>query len=346
MGTGTTGEVLLMDMDGRTVHRWTDPRRNPGPMIMPVLLAGGDILVIQGPVGLIRLDWNSNLVWQRRLQPHHDIAFLADSTFYVLDAVVMRYRGLSVKFPRILRMTLGGDIISEWLAYDHLDELKREFDQTSFLDTVLDSLVVKTDPTRKGLTIPDSFLADNAGAGRVIYDYFHANTLEILPENASGDRDDRFRPGNILTCFRNVNQIAVLDSSGERVLWAWGEGELEWPHCPTMLRNGNILVFDNGVERGYSRVLEVDPLTEAIEWEYVGDPPASFYSRTRGFCQRLPNENTLICQSNDGRVFEVTRQGRIVWEWLNPEIVDGRRSHVNRVVRIDPDAVEPLLAGG
>lgn len=342
-GTGTSGEVLLIDMEGRVAHRWTDPRESPGSMIFPVLLAGGDILAIQGPRGLVRLDWNSNLIWETRLNPHHDIAFLPDSTFYVFDAVIKRHRKLTVKFPTIVHMSLDGVAISKWSAYEHLDDLKQGFDRTSFLDTVLDSLGVPQGGNRGVAGIPDRFLARNAQAGQAIYDYFHANTLEILPENASGAADERFRRGNILICFRNVNQIAVLDQDMTQVLWAWGEGELEWPHNPTMLDNGNILVFDNGVEREYSRLIEVNPLTESIEWEYLGDPPSSFFSRTRGSCQRLPNGNTLICESNSGRAFEITRDGRIVWEWLNPDIVDGRRTQIYRVERIAPGVVESLL---
>jgi len=110
-----------------------------------------------------------------------------------------------------------------------------------------------------------------------------------------------------------------------------------------MLGSGNILVFDNGPERGYSRLIEVNPLTETIEWEYVGNPPSSFFSRTRGSCQRLPNGNTLVCESNKGRAFEVTREGRVVWEWFNPEIVEGKRSLIYRMERLAPDVVEPLL---
>ena len=343
IGAGTSGEVLLIDMNGRTAHKWVDPRERPGSMILPVLIAGGDILVIQGVRGLIRLDWNSNMVWERRLHPHHDIAFLPDSTFYVFDAVVKRHRGFAVKFPIILRMSLDGDVISKWLAYEHLDELKQGFDRASFLDTVLDSLKVRHGRPRRSAKIPDRLLAYNARPGQAIYDYFHANTLEILPENASGITDRRFRRGNILTCFRNVNQIAVLDQDMKQVLWAWGEGELEWPHNPTMLANGNILVFDNGVERGYSRLIEVNPLTGSIEWQYVADPPTGFFSRTRGSCQRFPNGNTLVCESNNGRAFEITREGRIVWEWRNPDTVDGRRSQIYRMERIDPSVIEPLL---
>ncbi len=91
-----------------------------------------------------------------------------------------------------------------------------------------------------------------------------------------------------------------------------------------MLPNGNILIFDNGTRRGYSRILEIDPATEATVWSYVGDPPESFFSAYVSGQQRLPNGNTLICEGgtreifNGGRIFEVTAGGEIVWEYRNP----------------------------
>jgi hypothetical protein len=37
-----------------------------------------------------------------------------------------------------------------------------------------------------------------------------------------------------------------------------------------------------------------------------------------GIAQRLTNGNTLITESSFGRFFEVTSQGEIVWEYVNP----------------------------
>ena len=101
-----------------------------------------------------------------------------------------------------------------------------------------------------------------------------------------------------MVCFRNVNQISVLEKDTYRILWSWGEDQLEWPHHSTMLENGHILIFDNGVRRQYSRVLELDPVVKAIVWEYVAEPREDFYSYTRGSAQRLPNGNTLISESD------------------------------------------------
>ena len=68
----------------------------------------------------------------------------------------------------------------------------------------------------------------------------------------------------------------------------------------------------------YSRAVEVNPATNKIEWEYKADPPQSFYSSLVSSARRLPNGNTLICEGMKGRLFEVTMEGEIVWEYLSP----------------------------
>jgi hypothetical protein len=103
-----------------------------------------------------------------------------------------------------------------------------------------------------------------------------------------------------------------------------------------LLDDGNILLFDNGTER--SRVLELDPLTARIVWSY--GPPEGFFSGSRGSNQRLPNGNTLITESNTGRVFEVTPDGRRVWEFANPAINDEQvREAIWRMTRFDPETL-------
>ena len=103
---------------------------------------------------------------------------------------------------------------------------------------------------------------------------------------------------------------------------------------------GNILLFDNGGYAGfgsllpglpphypnrlrdYSRVIEFDPRTLEIVWEYENRQPLEgerkFFSSFISGAQRLPNSNTLITEGIRGRVFEVTQQGEIVWEFISP----------------------------
>lgn len=85
-----------------------------------------------------------------------------------------------------------------------------------------------------------------ARTGRLPFDYFHINAITVVPPASLQDPDSRFQAGNLLICLRNINQIAVLEKGTYRLLWSWGEEELQWPHYPTMLESGHILLFDNG----------------------------------------------------------------------------------------------------
>jgi hypothetical protein len=83
------------------------------------------------------------------------------------------------------------------------------------------------------------------------------------------------------------------------------------------------MIFDNGCQRheykpSYSRVVEIDPNTDEIVWEYMAPYPADFYSCVCCVSERLPNGNTVICESWHGRIFEVTHDGELVWEYVSP----------------------------
>jgi len=76
------------------------------------------------------------------------------------------------------------------------------------------------------------------------------------------------------------------------MIWNWGRGELSGAHDATVLSNGNILVFDNGINRKWSRVVELDPLKREIVWQYQGTSEGDLWSRTRGSSQRI--EGSLL----------------------------------------------------
>ena len=336
-------EVLLMDMHGKIVHRWhyPDQRKRRWTWTAPLMLPNGDVVVVSKRKNIKRLDWNSNLLWKLDVAAHHEVSLAPDSTIYTIICEMKEYRGMAVRFACILHLTLDGEEIDRWSTYDHLDEIKASFDTRSFLDNILDSLAACRGIGSVETTVPGRLEVWKGKDGN-IYDYFHMNTVSVLPENESGG-DPRFKPGNLLICCRNVNQIAILDRDTREILWVWGEGELQWPHHPTMLANGNILVFDNGPIRRYSRVIELDPVSRKIVWQYVGDPPETFYTYEKGSAQRLPNGNTLICEGDRGRALEVTVSGEIVWEWINPMQERMRRVQLYRMIRLSPDYVEPHL---
>jgi len=341
-----TSEVVLMDMTGTVVNTWAYPDGPARVWDFARMLDNGDVIVIRKFHDVIKLDWNSQLVWRNDLKSHHEITFLPDSTIYVIGREVHEHRRLRVRFPAIVRLSECGKEIERWSTFANLEEIKRKFDQSSFIDTILDSLIADgVDPkTWEPLSAHAESVKAEIDAWPRRYDQFHMNTISIIPDTPLGRSDPRFGEGNLLICFRNVNQIAVLEKDTKEILWVWGEGNLDWPHHPTMLESGNILIFDNGArKRKHTRLIELNPLTEEIEWEYVGDPPETFYTPERGSSQRFPNGNTLVCEGDRGRCFEITGEGEIVWEWYNPGMRSRHRGQVYRMERIPPEIVEPLL---
>lgn len=147
-------------------------------------------------------------------------------------------------------------------------------------------------------------------------DVFHLNSVAVLRQDIGVAR-----AGDLILSLRSLDLVLALSlDEPPSVRWQWtaGRQQLDRPHAPRPLANGNLLIFDNGWARGYSRLIELDPREERIVWQYVADPPESFYTRRGGMAQELANGNFLVTQSDAGRVFEITRAGEIVWDFWNP----------------------------
>ena len=178
--------------------------------------------------------------------------------------------------------------------------------------------------------------------GREGEDILHSNSIQVLEKAIPG----LWREGDMLICIRDLDMIAVIDHESGLVIWHWGAQELQRPHHPTYLADGTILIFDNGTFRGHSRIIKLDPVGRKIVWQYKAASPADFFSYYRGGCQELPNGNILITESNKGRVFEITPEGKIVWEFFSEISSKGEtsvRRAIYRMMRLDPRIVEPLL---
>jgi hypothetical protein len=308
-------ETFLMDMDGRVVHTWRAPGGSDATWKMAELRPGGQVIAMVNLRRLELVDWDSTLIWSVDVPAHHDLDVDADGRILVLtdalrevpirgETITLRDNGIAVFSP-------DGERLGEtWLSGLFADQITE-----AAVKRAVDHLAETPDHDhRRDLAL----------------DVFHANTLEVLPRDVPG----LGRAGQVLVSIRNLDLIAVVDLDGPRVVWSWGPGELEAQHQPTLLENDNLLVFDNGGDRLWSRVIELDPRRGEIVWEYRDDPPEEFYSRTRGGAERLPNGNVLVTESNLGRVFEVTRDGDTVWEFLNPLVEDGMRGTIYRLHRV------------
>jgi hypothetical protein len=146
-------------------------------------------------------------------------------------------------------------------------------------------------------------------------EWTHLNTLVSLD-------DDR-----LLICSKPLSLVGVIEKRSGNWLWKLGGHELfGMPHDPSLLPNGNLLIFDNGVWRTstaypFSRVLEINLRTHAIEWCYQDPYTFNFFSPYLSGAQRLPDGNTLIVEGSTGRLFQVTPDGEVVWEFINPHFM-------------------------
>ncbi|HEY7670964.1 MAG TPA: aryl-sulfate sulfotransferase [Gammaproteobacteria bacterium] len=227
---------------------------------------------------------------------------------------------------RIIEVTWDGEVVWEWIASEHIDGLG--FDAAA----------------RAAIKAAPGFNAARGG-----FDWLHVNSATYLGPNPWFDAGDaRFEPSNIIVSSRQASVIAIIGRDGE-IVWRLGPDfsasaelrgirQIIGQHHAHLIPKGlpgegNLLVFDNGGASGYgftnpialdgsgalvrpnSRVLEINPITLALVWSYVA--PGQFFASNISGAQRLPNGNTLITEGTTGRVFEVTNDGTIVWEYIN-----------------------------
>ena len=160
------------------------------------------------------------------------------------------------------------------------------------------------------------------------------NSIAPLPENKWFDAGDRrFRPGNILVNARNLDMIYLVDKETKAVVWEVThtyKGGMSHSHEPEMIEKGlpgagNIILFDNGLfprhrtHSGQTFIIELNPINQEIVWTYETEGYANlkFFSKTMGSQRRLPTGTTFIAEDNTGRLFQVTPEGEIVWEYVN-----------------------------
>jgi hypothetical protein len=227
---------------------------------------------------------------------------------------------------RLIEVSWNGAIVWEWLASDHIDEFGFSPD------------------ARKAIKA-----ASGANAARGSFDWLHVNSATYVGPNRWFDQGDRrFAPNNVIVSSREASVLAIVGRDGS-IVWRLGPdfteskelrairqiiGQHHAHFIPKGLPGaGNLLVFDNGGASGYgfvnpiapdgrgafarptSRVLEINPVTLELAWSYTNP---RFFSTNISSAQRLPNGNTLVAAGAGGRMFEVTKEGAIVWEYMYP----------------------------
>ena len=124
----------------------------------------------------------------------------------------------------------------------------------------------------------------------------------------------------------------VIDPAIEAVRWMQ-TGPWIRQHDPDFLAGRPDHGIDNRRDEsgrqvfGGSRILAIDPVTRRVETLYEGSQEAPFFSNVKGKQQLLANGDLLITEAEQGRVFEVTPDGRIVWSHISRFDAD----HVSKI---------------
>jgi hypothetical protein len=359
-----TQAVLVIDMNGNVVKRWENFNNSAGgpARVLPggfVMAASGARPPHQESLELSLRDFDGTVLWQysRNEQiktregetiwssrQHHDwqrddfpagyyspegTPGTAAVTTLILthtNRTQPKVADVMLEDDRIIEVSSKGDVLWEWVASDHIDEL-------GFADDA-----------RKAIKAAGAF-----NKGRGSYDWLHVNSATYLGPNRWFDQGDtRFAPNHVIISSREASLLAIVARDGS-IVWRLGPdfsasselrairqiiGQHHAHFIPKGLPGaGNLMVFDNGGSSGYgfanpiatngtgafaratSRVLEINPVTLELVWSYTN---ARFFSTNISGAQRLPNGNTLITAGAGGRMFEVTVKGTIVWEYMYP----------------------------
>lgn len=312
--------ATLLDMEGQIVYQW---HHEEGIQHLKLLDSGN--LLIQtvpqedaggreksgGSAGaMLELDSDSNVVWENRdIAQHHDYARLANG-----NTVYLAWEPIPLEIANqiqgghhheddpefmwgdvVREINSEGELIKEWRSWEHLD----------FNEDVICPLESHKEWT-------------------------HANSLEVLDN------------GDWIISFRLTSTVVIVDYDSGEIIWRWGPGQVAEDHDPKIsgpgelshqhnaqvLPNGNIMVFDNGCHRkrgpSFSRIVEIDKDTRKFVWVYTAPVILAFNSFMVSGCQRLPNGNTLITEGATGRLFEVTKKRKVVWEYITPWAIPGK----------------------
>jgi len=328
--------VNLIDMEGNVLHSINLDRKNEirGYSQKSEFCKNGDIVCYFRDKMVARIDWNGLHKWQIKTRAHHDFDIRPNEQIYILTRKdsVMRWRFLPV--PVLEDMIY---VISPEGKYQKtigfLEPLKKDIPPK----TVLRLYCRMIHPLNLAKIMWKMLKAKRIFKASSVFDIMHTNSVDVSEKNVPGlcSKDD------ILISIRDMNLVVIYSPKKSDFVWKWGPGEISGQHHAQFQENGNIMLFDNGTCRGipvrnFSRVIEINPKTKQIEWEYTESPKEKFFTTGGGENQKLPNGNVLITETCTGRVFEVTTDGRKVWEFYNPHNKDGNklRATIPRMFRI------------
>jgi len=286
---------------------------------------------------------------------HHDLELLPDGNILI---VVWEFKtsaeaiqagrnpiGVTAVWPDLI-MELeptppnGANVVWEWHVWDHLiqdqDPTKDNFGVVSDHPELIDINFAGpsgSDWSHVNAVAYSEQFDQIVISSRTFSEFWVIDRSTTTAEAAGHTGGNSGKGGDLLYRWGNPQTYGRGTAADQKL---FGQHDSQW--IPAGYPGaGNVLVFNNGAGRpdgAYSTVEElVLPVDEngaysidagapfgpaAPVWSYAADPPGEFYSSAVSGAQRQPDGTTLICEGGSGHLFEVSTDGQVVWDYVNP----------------------------
>jgi hypothetical protein len=309
--------AILLDPEGRVMHRWTLTERTE----YPGQQAGGHLYphgILADPDGALtylfdfggtvnKIDWCGRTLWSVAdgRDYNHVLERGDDGLIWTIDGQIKSFLALDPDTGAVSR------------EIDFADVLKANADRGLF--------TARFDHFETG--------------PRALADPFHANDVEPLTADLA-PAFPMFNAGDLLVSLRALNLIFVMDAETLKVKW-YSQGEMQLQHDPDFEPDGTITALDNHWFRPPSRLLSFDP-TDPVPRVALDGADHDFFTPNRGKHQWVDGAR-LVTSSKQGRVFEVGPDGRIIFEFVNTyDDAEGLRGLVSEAIALPVDYFRDL----
>ena len=220
------GEVYLLDANGNVAHRWQMPYP---PGLYGYLLPNGNLFYggkvrddggrdifeamkrFKGGV-MLEADWDGNILWEHRDPYHHHDARRTESGGCLYMTVARMDDAQAAKIQGGQPGSDAGGMYADVLVEVDADGNRIwEWRAAEHLD-------------------PDQ----------------HVITFNDLRMNGATATPSYHCRAPVMFSFRNISTVGIIDKASGNVVWQIGDDTLAQQHDPSLLDNGNVLIYDNG----------------------------------------------------------------------------------------------------
>ena len=314
--------IKLLDMKGNMVHIWDVPyckfwtckdkaneqttnwvKEIGGSTLFP----NGDVIFSHQYSALTRLDKDCNVIWKKNYRAHHLLYQDKEGNIWTpaVKSINAKYKFgkniFIVKDPEfVFKISPEGELLEEY----NITDILIQSDKKGVFGSLLNNYYSKNSPVLlegKNLT--------------------HLNDVEIV-EDPEVYALPIYNKGDILVSMNRINSIALIDPKTKQIKWLSVNPFLR-QHDPDIQKDGSLIVFDNngGGKKGFlecrSRILSISPINNQATVLFEKNKDNLFYSYNRGNQQKLPDGNLLITETTKGHVFEINKEGKVVWEYFD-----------------------------